>query len=73
MVFFLAALEGTEKTYFIKAIQNCQTVRYNSVVALANSALAAKLIKCGITAHSAFKIPVPFGAQDTCHRYINSN
>ena len=70
--FLLNAAGGTGKTYLIKAIQNCMKVRRRKHFAVATSAVAAKLLKKGTTAHSAFKIPVPCGPGDTCYISVDS-
>lgn len=55
---------GAQKTYYINAMKNCPEVHGKSAVAVATSPLAAKGFKDGMTAHSAFKIPVSCGVQD---------
>ena len=70
--FLLNAAGGTGKTYLIKAIQNCMKVRRRKHFAVATSAVAAKLLKKGTTAHSAFRIPVPCGPGDTCYISVDS-
>lgn len=56
-----------KKTYFINTIQNYRKVREKSVLAVATSAVAAKILNINGSkdAHSSFKIPVSCDAEDT--------
>ena len=71
--FLLNAAGGTGKTFLINAIQNCMKVRRKNAIAVATSAVAAKLLKKGRTAHSTFRIPVPCGSEDTCFIEVHSD
>lgn len=69
---FLDAPVETGKTCIINVIQNCLNVLRKKVIAVVSFTVEAKLLKGGRTAHSAFKIPVSCGEDDTCYISVNS-
>lgn len=63
---------GIGKTYVINAMQNCFKVKSKIVVVIATSAVAAKFLKEGKAANSAFRILVLCSSAYSCYISVNS-
>ena len=71
-IFFPDAPGGTGKMILIKAIHKLLRSRERKVIAVSTSAVAASLLDRGRTAHSAFKIPIPYDSTSTCNITVES-
>lgn len=57
--------------FLIIAIHDCPKFQGKRAITGATLTLAAKLIKRGRTAHSAFNVPVPCAAADSCSTSVD--
>ena len=64
-MFFLDAPGGTGKTFLIRLILASIRSKNDTVLALASSRIAAKLLPGGRTAHSALKLPLNMQSTET--------
>lgn len=71
--FFLDASGWNEKTCLISAIKHWVSVWGWSVITVAISVLAAKIIEGGRTFYCAFSISVHCSAEDTCYISVDSS
>lgn len=70
---FLDTPGRTGKTYVRKAVQQYLKALRKELRVVTSSAIAAVLLRCGRKAHSASKITVLYGEENTCYISVNSD
>ena len=67
LLFLLGAPGGTGKTFLLIAIQALMRLNKKKEISVATAAVAAQNLMDGRTAHSSFKLPIPFSYDSTCN------